>query len=151
MGVAWHVRYVAFVILESKESYSRVGTAQNDPVPELKGRKKMTTWEVKTPKNPCGFKHNPQSLQSTVNQSSRQSLSTMLAKLSDEEKHSYRVGLYDRYFAAVPAGGDAEQVQRSDQDVPQLELGILMGPRKAVIIRYTYINQQEWRDGYESE
>jgi len=35
-----------------------------------------------------------------------QSLSTMLANLSDEEKHSYRVGLYDRYFAAVPAGQD---------------------------------------------
>eukprot|EP00438_Fugacium_kawagutii_P013371 Skav216477 [mRNA] locus=scaffold1123:291572:299161:- [translate_table: standard] len=35
-----------------------------------------------------------------------QSLSTMLMSLSDEEHYNYRVGLYDRYFAAVPAGQD---------------------------------------------
>ena len=35
----------------------------------------------------------------------RQSLSTMLANLQEEELYNYRVGLYDRYFAAVPAGG----------------------------------------------
>ena len=45
------------------------------------------------------FLHKPSS------STSRQSLSTMLSNLSEEELHDYRVGLYDRYFAAVPAGG----------------------------------------------
>eukprot|EP00434_Breviolum_minutum_P023711 symbB.v1.2.020915.t1/scaffold1785.1/size101431/3 len=35
-----------------------------------------------------------------------QSLSTMLANLQEEENYNYRVGLYDRFFAAVPAGQD---------------------------------------------
>ena len=60
----------------------------------------------------------------------------MLANLSDEEKHSYRVGLYDRYFAAVPAGGtEGGTCPKMDQKWPKssgcgLELGFFVGPKR---------------------